>query len=307
MKSIPFGYQIINGRKVIDKEKAETVHCIFHEYVLGMSLGNLAQKLTEEQRRTSNNGTSWNHGMISRILDNQVYVGKSGFPAIISTEIFVTAQNRRAVRAEAMGRTNKSEGIKWKDYFEGKLFCATCGSVYKRYKDLHGRKTNNAVWKCKNYINNKNNCLNSKVLSDDVLVNSLTEIINRLIKNPFLVKRDFRPVLRISPSCHITGEKIAALQFEKEKNKGREKEIMALALQWSSERYQTLSIQDYEWKTQSLIDFLKHKELLQEFDEETFNKLIKKVLIEENDCFSIECLNGTKIVGILTGKEAKDI
>ena len=80
---MPIGYKMIDGRIVLDKEKAEVVKKIFINYINGSSLIKIAQELTAAGFPNANNRPSWNHGSVGRILENIKYMGDTIYPQII--------------------------------------------------------------------------------------------------------------------------------------------------------------------------------------------------------------------------------
>ncbi len=80
---MPIGYKMVDGRIVLDKEKAEVVKEIFINYINGLSLIKIAQELTTAGFPNANNKPSWNHGSVGRILENIKYMGDTIYPQII--------------------------------------------------------------------------------------------------------------------------------------------------------------------------------------------------------------------------------
>ena len=79
---MPIGYKMMDGRIVLDKEKAEVVKEIFINYIKGSSLIKIAQELTTAGFPNANNKPSWNHGSVGRILENIKYMGDAIYPHV---------------------------------------------------------------------------------------------------------------------------------------------------------------------------------------------------------------------------------
>lgn len=94
MSHTPFGYQIENGKAVIDNEAAEKIKILFHSYLSGDSLTSAANKA----------GIISFHAGISRILRKTCYLGNEYYPAIIDEDTFVAADAERIKRATKLGR-----------------------------------------------------------------------------------------------------------------------------------------------------------------------------------------------------------
>lgn len=94
-----FGYQIENGKVVINKEELKQLQHLFRAYLSGLSLANAAKEA----------GIKRNHGGITRILTDERYLGTDIFPTLISKELFEKVKIERYKRAKKLGRLNKKQ------------------------------------------------------------------------------------------------------------------------------------------------------------------------------------------------------
>ena len=70
------GYDRIGDTYVINPDQAETVRMIYDMYLYeGIGTGKIAQRLTELGRLNASGVNKWSHGVVSRILNNQTYMG----------------------------------------------------------------------------------------------------------------------------------------------------------------------------------------------------------------------------------------
>ena len=70
------GYDRVGNTYVINEDQAETVRMIFDMYLHeGIGTGKIAQRLTEMGRLNASGLNKWSHGVISRFLNNQTYMG----------------------------------------------------------------------------------------------------------------------------------------------------------------------------------------------------------------------------------------
>ncbi|MFA7628647.1 MAG: recombinase [Candidatus Dojkabacteria bacterium] len=99
MRHIPIGYQIENGKALIDEEAAEKIKVLFQSYLSGDSLETAAKKA----------GIKSSHSGIGRLLRNKRYLGNEYYPAIIDSDTFQAAEAERFLRAEQLGRIKKPE------------------------------------------------------------------------------------------------------------------------------------------------------------------------------------------------------
>ena len=90
----PFGYKVKLGEIVPQPQEAETVRSIYLQYLAGASFKQLAEQLQTEDIPYDED-KSWNKNMVARILEDDRYIGEKEFPALIPTEQFHAAQERR--------------------------------------------------------------------------------------------------------------------------------------------------------------------------------------------------------------------
>ena len=90
----PFGYKMKLGEIVPQPQEAEAVRSIYLQYLAGASFKQLAEQLQTEDVPYDED-KSWNKNMVARILVDDRYIGEKEFPALIPTEQFHAAQERR--------------------------------------------------------------------------------------------------------------------------------------------------------------------------------------------------------------------
>ena len=83
-RNIPFGYMMRGGEIVLHPEESAAVREIFDMYLRGMSLKSIAASMTVPY----NVDKVWNKNMVSRILENEKYIGADGYPAVIEENMF---------------------------------------------------------------------------------------------------------------------------------------------------------------------------------------------------------------------------
>ena len=98
----PFGYRMTLGEITILPEEANLVRLIFQGYGAGATLGELTKALCQ-QEIPYYAGRTWNKNMVSRILEDERYIGEKGYPVLIEPE-----QLRAA--AAAAHRPNAHDG-----------------------------------------------------------------------------------------------------------------------------------------------------------------------------------------------------
>lgn len=99
MQHTPYGYEIVNGKAVIDGEKAEKIHRICENYLSGMSFVNAAADV----------GLSMSHCGVKRMIQNPRYLGDDFYPAILTGDIAERIEEERLRRSKALGRNQRKE------------------------------------------------------------------------------------------------------------------------------------------------------------------------------------------------------
>ena len=196
----------------IDPEGAETVKMIYNMFLKGMSLKQIAEKLTELKRPTSKEGGKWTQSTIQSILKNEKYTGGALLQKTYTVDCISHAKKKnngelpmyyvsnhhegiidkgtfRKVQEEFARRTSKrrvahklttTETGKYsaKYALTEKMFCAECGTPYRRVTwTAKGYKE--IKWRCINRIENgKAFCHNSPTMAEDKLHDAIVAALN---------------------------------------------------------------------------------------------------------------------------------
>lgn len=97
MQHTPYGYDIVDGRAVINPEKAETLKKVIKNYLSGMAFTAAA----------ADAGLTMSHCGVKRLIQNERYLGDSFYPAIITEETARAIEEERLRREKALGRQNR--------------------------------------------------------------------------------------------------------------------------------------------------------------------------------------------------------
>ena len=190
--SASFGYDLCDGKLIINEAEAEIVRLIFNMFLSGNGYQRISEicskKYFEYKEKFSYYG-------ISYILSNEKYIGDSIYQktfttnnlpfkklkndgqlnkyhiqntheAIISKEIFEKAQ--------ALIGSRKHNNITSEYAFKGRIICAICGSKYKR-KICR----NKVFWVCRKHDISAKKCL-SKPLSQESVYSAFIAMYNKL-------------------------------------------------------------------------------------------------------------------------------
>lgn len=210
-RTVPYGYDFIDGQTVINSQKSEIVKEIFNMFLSGHGVNEIANYLNQNNIPVPQYAKKWDHTSIMFILRNEKYIGdslfqkryttdtlpyrlvinngqkpqyyaKSTHEAIISKEIFENVQ------ALIEKRKQNPETKIHKTYpLSKKIFCGICGCCNKRKKRNSG-----IYWVCRNHDENKENC-NSKQIPEKEIYNAFIRLQNKLSSN---CKNILTPLLR---------------------------------------------------------------------------------------------------------------
>lgn len=199
------GYDRVGDTYVKNPDQSETVRMIYDMYLDGKGTMVIANELTRLQRLNASGLVKWNAGVVSRILNNQTYMGvmaygksysnnyleqkrvnnhdastymcvKADFEPIVSEEEWYKCQEIKARRVrtsfksanEATQKKKSTHGIKEnKDLWGSKLLC-TCGHSFRKNR---WHKNKGMPWsygyQCYNQLNNGSASQRRKAGADD--------------------------------------------------------------------------------------------------------------------------------------------
>ena len=122
MRCTPYGYDIVDGKAVINEETAAQVRALFRHYLDGKALTKAAELA----------GMKLYHGSAGRMLRNKHYLGDDYYPQIIDKETFDKAEKLRQEKAIGLGRTKELKTSE-----EKIMFKFTIPTVANHYLDLY--------------------------------------------------------------------------------------------------------------------------------------------------------------------------
>lgn len=176
-RKVKYGYAYQNGVITLNPTESTTVKRIFDLYINGLSLIKIAQLMIAENIEYMVGEVSWNKGKIKRIIDDDIYTGTDIYPSIINKDTFEKANKVKSARDTQKGVDRSSDIYN----LNVPILCADCGSQLRRNHEM--RCVQGTRWVCKN-----SECHNIIHLNDDTLIEQITDLLNRIIKNTDLIK-----------------------------------------------------------------------------------------------------------------------
>lgn len=165
----------------VNPETAKVVKHIAKLYLQGYSLGGIANKLENEQIVSPKGNARWSRAVIDGILSNPVYV-----PHILTEETFYAIQFEKDRRSNINdNNTRKSTRYHSGDVLSGLLFCAECGSPYRRIT----KANKEVVWRCANRVEHGSlYCHNAPTVSDAKIKEAILQRLERDVWDESVIK-----------------------------------------------------------------------------------------------------------------------
>lgn len=276
-RTIPFGYQMRQGKIICEQTEADAVKNIFSMYLAGESLKRIAQIMTERGIRYHQHTEQWNKHMVKRILENEHYLGDEEYPQIIEGEDYLAVRLQKADRNTYVPCRPDIGGIR------EKAVCGACGAVIRRNMKSHG----SARWKCGNP-----NCGNVVAIADDALVNTINARLDALVKAPCLLEMQNPPAQKMSmEALRLLNELTAAF------NRGTEsgEYIRTLIFAAAAEKYNVLSDLTPQHGMNKLRTRLEAGEAGPEVRKELMQNAVHAVRIGGSAKITLELINGNII------------
>ncbi|MGO5315017.1 recombinase family protein [Bilifractor sp. LCP21S3_A7] len=201
----PYGYDMKDGKMIINPEQAEVIRMIFRLYLDGMGTNKIAQKLDAMSITPPKKGKQWHPTTIRGILRNERYIGdclymkhyvdeeyhqrkntgeqaqyylKNDHDAIISRETFERANAVMAQRRTDRGIHKEDPKYQNRNLFTGKITCAHCGSHLKHVVIKSGNI--GSAWACPMHVRDLNSC-SLKSIPEAKIRAAFVTMMNKLI------------------------------------------------------------------------------------------------------------------------------
>lgn len=220
----PYGYKLVNGELIINEEEAEAIRIIFEQYVSTDMGANGITKYLEDHgihKIIRQNGKTplFDASLIRKILKNPVYCGKIAYgrrktekihgtrndyhlveqdnflladgihEPIVSEELWQSAQVKLLAQSKKYEHVNKGKDTKI-HLLSGIVKCPVCGTGMYGNKSVKHKK-DGTKYKDFYYYGCKHRtmlhgykCDYKKQINEDLLDNSVSEIIIKLVRNP---------------------------------------------------------------------------------------------------------------------------
>lgn len=228
-RTVPYGYKYEKGIIVLHPQESEIVKQICSAYLEGKSLLSIATMLNEQKVEYMPGVIGWNKARLKRIIEDERYLGKESYPAIINEQTFMAMQRIKESRNTQKGTDRKT------DIFQiaVPVKCPICGQRMLRRHD--SRYKVQQRWLCEN-----EECRTLIKIADSDLLEAVNSIFTE-IKPEFINQTD---TIKSEPSMavRLVNNEIAQLfdTAEIDKNTLRKKLLESV-----SKRYEDIDNAPY--------------------------------------------------------------
>jgi hypothetical protein len=225
-RTLPYGYQIINGAMAVNEPEAEVVRRVFRDYAAGRSYKAIAAALTQSGSRYTPGKPEWNKNIIARMLQNQAYLGTELYPPILAEMEYSMAQNAR--KPYTLRQAPELKAVC------GMLTCGACGAPVRRRNKSDGTER----WYCESDYRHI-----PSTLTDAELLEKLQNLIIHLTDTTEGITGETR-------SSEYNEIAIARLENEinamLDRNAESSEELLGMILRLAADKYAAISGADAE-------------------------------------------------------------
>ena len=276
-RNIPFGYRYEDGKIVVNPDEQNTLQRICSEYLDGRSLLQIANGLESDKVEFAPGIITWNKARIMRIVDDDRYLGNVTYPQVIDEATVERMRSRKASR-NTQTSTDRQSGIY---LLKVPVVCPACGKPMHRLQDTRCKCAQK--WVC-------NQCHIQIKKEDSVLMKDITDILNGVIRNPEIIQ-SAQPSQAEAPieQRRLDNEIARVLEgYDFDKDALREKLYQRASLGY-------LQVGDEAYVEHKLKNTLEQHDILDCFDSELTNKIVKRIRLAESGSVSIILINDQEI------------
>ena len=289
-RNIPFGYTMQKGEIIAEPTESQAAKDIFKLYLDGNSMSEIARQMSICQISYNGITFDWNKNMVKRILENEKYLGKDGYPVLIDNETFNHANARKKSKATSVNEISEELKI-----IRSLTYCKECGHRLSRI----GGNTQTDKWDCRNPECSRFNYR----LTDNMIKDILLHILNSVIANPDLLDTDSEI------SAYTTNIKVKCQQNEINRLMDNpeidSEKVKTEILRLAELKYDCCTYDESPQKTEYLKELFSGKEQLNIIDYDLLKSCVSRILIGHFYTVEIEFINGVTIKNI-TERTDKD-
>lgn len=200
----PYGYDVIEGKLVLQPEQAPIVKAMFDQTLAGIGTDAIAKELNAK-KIPAKRGTHWTATTVRGILKNENYTGDAIFQktytdshfnrhhnhgekdkyrvehhheAIITKDMFEATQQVIRQRGKEKGALPQDKKYQNRYPFSGIIRCHQCGATFKRR--IQGGHNSYVAWCCATHVADTTKC-SLKYIKETALEYAFVTMMNKLI------------------------------------------------------------------------------------------------------------------------------
>ena len=279
-RNIPFGYQYQNGVITTHTQEVTVLNRIFSEYQNCISLLDIANRLNAENVEYQPGITGWNKSRIMRLIEDERYTGKDGFPAVIDKEAHQAIVKMKSKKNTQHGTDRSAEVF----HIDVPVICPVCDSEMNRRHDSRFKKCQQR-WICSN-----TECRTVIHKADSDLLGDITVLLNRVIVNPEFVQIPAEPAHEPSVQVRKAENEIARMLDTLDYNKDTlsKKMLESISLKYAD-------IDSAPYTAHRLKAVLANAEPLSAFSLPLFKRTVQAIRLEKSGEVAITLINNQTI------------
>ncbi len=279
IRNIVYGYGVVDGNVIVQPAESKIVLEIYEMYLIGKSMLQIADVLNERRIEYMPSVISWNKARVMRILEDTRYLGDDKYPTIIEKDVHDKIQKVKFERNDQKGVDRQSDIFQ----LSVPVRCPICNSIMKRRKDT--RRRISSRWTCKN-----NDCSLTIGKTDENLIAEITELLNILITNPFIIEtpteQHTEPSIELIRLNNEITRLINTPQIDRDVARGKIMDYLALKYKESN-----LAI----GVSQRLMDTFKEAIPLKKFCPHLFERTVDEIKLYADKTVGLILTNGQEI------------
>ena len=280
LRTILYGYRKEHLLFYIVPDEADIVRRIFREYISGKTMKSIADALTAAKVIYYMDKYTWTKNAVCRIIENKHYAGDMEYPAIVSREDYITANEIKADRGGKREPDSPDVAL-----LKRKVKCAKCGHRYTRRKHYVG---NRERWECTNC------CKLALYLNDETLFGKLTKLMNRVIDEPDILHYDQYGGELYEPTLELIREDREIDRMTEQKTP-QFLPIKGAIFNAAANRYDCCRLDLSRAVTDKLIGYVRTLDKSDAPDFSLIERIVKRITVHPNGALSITFLNDKTI------------
>lgn len=288
MHTIPYGYRMVGGEIVIMPEEAEVVRLIFNEYIGGLGYKKVAEKLTADGYNYYDDGGKWSQGAVKKLIFRDCYIGKNGYPRVVSDTVYQTAHKMSENR-----RKNTINSTDDNRLLRKITMCGECGKRLERFGSQY-KGVSTYYWRCMNL-----ECIRPGFsITDDMIIDALDRAILTAEHHGIQCKPTYEPNSNVIYQQNQIDQMLDSDKADYDRIK---EEIVKLA----AIKYECIAYSCSAKQAAKIAELLADYTSDCDKRAEIIRQCVSRITINNERIFTVELIDGTSIKSMIERKNPK--